>query len=197
MIYADDMELRIKRHEAWRLEYQQEPYLRDLSSSDLFARAGHVMTGLVQHSQDGKIAVILIDEDISKMEKFTHVLEELVIRGIDYRQPKIMEAMQAPQPNSAKVSRALQILARTSWPDPFLVKFGERKNMASLFLEGKGRISLAKTYDDALLGPARANDESEISVYVHPTDAYRLMGVEHDANGAHGVKVDGPYLGSV
>ena len=70
--------------------------------------------------------------------------------------------------------------------------------MASLFLEGKGRISLAKTYNDPSLGRARADDESHISTYVHPMDAHRLMAVEHCTNGgSRGVDVDVPYLGGV
>jgi hypothetical protein len=155
------------------------------------------MTVTLGHSRDGKIGFDPAIVDPSKLERFTHVLEELVIRGIDHRQPGIVEAMQAPKPNSPKVRRALQILAGKRWPNPILVKFGERKHMASLFIEGKGRISLAKTYNDLSLGHARADDESQISVYVHPTDAHRLMAVEQYPNGSRGVDVAVPYLGSV
>jgi hypothetical protein len=192
------MDRQIKRHEAWRLQYRGERYLRDLSDNELFARAGDLMTVTLRHSKDGKIALSPVGEDPSKMERFTHVLEELVIRRIDYRQPGIVEAMRPPQPRSPKVKRALQILASRSWPDPILVKFGARKHMAPLFLEGRGRISLAKTYDDPFLGYARADDESRISVYVHPIDAHRLMGVEHKPDGSsRGLDIDVPYLGSV
>lgn len=197
MLYPNIMERLIERHEAWRLQYHGERYLRDLPDSELFARAGDLMTVTLGHSKDGKIALSPSNEDPSKMERFTHVLEELVIRGIDYRQPGIVEGMQAPKPNSPKVRRALQILAGKSWPNPILVKFGERRYMASLFLDGKGRISLAKTYNDSSLGRARADDESQISIYVHPMDAHRLMAVEHYPNGSRGVDVDVPYLGSV
>lgn len=82
--------------------------------------------------------------------------------------------------------RALQIFASKSWPDPILVKLGERKHMASLLLEGMGRISLAKTYDDPSLGHARTDDESQTSVYVHPMDAHRPMTVVHYPNGSRG-----------
>ena len=156
------------------------------------------MTASLGHSEDGKIALGPAVEDVSKMERFTHVLEEFVIRGVDHRQPGVLEALQAPKPNSPKVRRALQALAGRSWPNPVLVKFGERKHMASLFLEGKGRISLARTYKDPSLGRARADDESQITVYVHPADAHRLMAIEHDpSGGSRGVSVDVPYLGSV
>ena len=150
------------------------------------------MTVMLKHSKDGRIALAPITEDSSKIERYTHVLEELVIRGIDYRQPEIIAAMQAPKPNSPKVRRALRILSRNDWPEPMFVKFGERKHMTALLLEGKGRISLGRTYNDPTLGQARADDESQISVYVHPADAHRLMAVEHDENGSRGLNVDEP-----
>jgi len=109
------------------------------------------MTISLGHSGDGRIGLSPAIEDISKMERFTHVLEEFVIRGLDHRQPGILEAMQAPKPGSPKVRRALQTLAGKIWPNDSLVKFGERKHLAALFLQGKGRISLAKTYDDPSL----------------------------------------------
>ena len=192
------MEKQVKLHEAWRLHYRADRYLRDLPDGDLFARAGDLMTITLQHSRDGKIALGPVDEDPSKMERFTHVLEELVLRGMDYRQPGIVEAMRAPKPNSPKVRRALEVLARRRWPESILVKFGARKYMASLLLEGKGRVSLAKTYDDPSLGYARADDESKITVYVHPMDAHRLMAVEHQPDGSsRGLEIAVPYLGSV
>lgn len=197
-LYDGGVEHRIERQQAWRLEYREQRYLRDLSNPDLFARAGDLMTISLGHSADGKIALNPAIEDMSKMERFAHVLEEFVIRGIGHRQPAILEAMQAPKPNSPKVTCALQTLAGKIWPSPILVKFGERKHMASLFLEGRGRISLAKTYNDPSLGRARADDESHISAYVHPMDAHRLMTVEYYPNGGYrGIDVEVPYLGSV
>jgi hypothetical protein len=182
------------QQEAWRLRYRTERYLRDLSNSDLFTRAGDLWTITLRHSQDGKIG---ISPNVFDLERHMHVLEELAIRGIQCRQPAIVGATQAPKPDSPKVRRALKSLASKNWPNPILVKFGERKYMAPLFLEGKGRISLARTYIDPSLGRARADDESQISIYVHPMDAHRLMAVEHDPDGSRGTDVDVPYLGSV
>lgn len=171
--------------------------MRDLPTGALLSRAGDLITVMLEHSKDGKIAFRSITQDMSQAERFTHVLEELVIRGLDYREPKIVEAMKAPQPNSPKVRRALSKVAKKHWSDPILVKFGERKYMADLFLKGKGRISLARTYNDPSLGYARHDDESRIGVYVHPMDAHRLMTIEELENGSRGVDVDVPYLGSL
>lgn len=197
ILYADSMDRQMQQHEAWRLQYRGERYLRDQSDSELFTRAGDLMTVTLGHSRDGRIGMDPAIVDPSKLERFTRVLEEFVIRGIDHRQPGILEAMRAPRPNSPKVSRALQTLTGKRWPNRILVKFGERKHMASLFIEGKGRVSLARTYSDPSLGYARADDEAQISVYVHPTDAHRLMAVEQTADGSRGLDVAVPYLGSV
>src|SRR6266851_2530893 len=95
----------------WRFQYRADPYLRDLSNDELFARAGDLMTVSLGHSKDGRIGLGPALEDWSKMERFAHVLEELVIRGLDHQQPEILERMQVPKPNSQKVTRALKVLA--------------------------------------------------------------------------------------
>src|ERR1035441_1609425 len=164
------MEQQIERGRLWRLQYRADRYMRHLSNDELFVRAGDLMTVSLAHAEDGRIALSPALDDPSNGKRFTHLLEELAMRGIDHRQPQILEAMQAPKPNSPKVRRALHVLANKSRPGPILVKFGERKHMASLFLEGSGRISLARTYNDSSLGRARSDDESQISAYVHPMD---------------------------
>ena len=80
MLYPNGMEKQIKLHE--RIQYRLDRYLRDLSEDELFERAGNLMTITLQHSMDGKIALSPVGEDPSKMERFTHVLEELAIRRI-------------------------------------------------------------------------------------------------------------------
>ena len=191
------MEHYIKRHEAWRLQYRRDPYLRSLPKSELCSRGGDLMTGMLQHGKDGRIAVSPIDEDWSKAERFTHVLEELAIRGLDHREPAIVKALKAPEPNSPKVRRALKVLAKKNWSDSILVKFGERRYMRSLFLEGKGRLSLARTYIDPSLGSARLDDESQVDAYVDPMDAHRLMAVEQTEGGSRAVDVEVPHRGAL
>jgi hypothetical protein len=90
------MEKQITLHEAWRIRYRADRYLRDCPTAKLFARAGDLMTITLQHSMDGKIALSPVGEDSSKMERFIRVLEELAIRRIDYRQPGIVEALRPP-----------------------------------------------------------------------------------------------------
>jgi hypothetical protein len=69
--------------------------------------------------------------------------------------------------------------------------------MAKLLLEGKGRISRATFYKDSSLGRARADDESVVRAYVHPTDAHRLMGRGEEGHRRFSVDLQVPYHGSV
>ena len=189
----------MKRPEAWRMQYRSDRYMRDLSDPELFERGGQLMTPLLEHSADGRIGLVSGGDDFTNLERWTHFLEELSVRGLDYRDPAIIQALHGPKPQSPKVMRALAVLSRNPCrEDPILVKFGERRYMKSLLLEGRGRISLARTYKDPTLGKARSDDESQISTYVHPADAHRIMALEESpGGGTRGLDVDVPYLGSV
>jgi len=95
------------------------------------------------HAADGRLAFISIENDQSWPARFKHVLEEMTIRGLDYRDSSIAKSLQMPEPLSSQSKRALRVHTRKDWPAPLLVKFGKRQYMAKLFLEGKGRISRA------------------------------------------------------
>ena len=79
-------------------------------SRNFLARAGHFLTNGLVHSADGRIALKPVDleGDSSGIQRFTHVLEEMVVRGIDYRDSRVIQAMKAPKPKSAKVMRAFK-----------------------------------------------------------------------------------------
>ncbi len=188
----------VKRHESWRLEYRANRYLRDLEVAELLARAGHFLTNILVHSADGRIAMKPTDleRDSSGMQRFTHVLEEMVVRGIDHRDSRVIQAMKAPKPKSAKVMRALKALVNRKWPEKIIVKFGKRRHMAELLLEGRGRVSPATSYKDESLGYARVDDEASISAFVDPSDSHRFMALKHESGGSVGLNIDVPYLGS-
>jgi hypothetical protein len=189
----------MKRHESWRLEYRANRYMRDLTVEELLARAGDFLTNLSVHSMDGRIAMKPVDlhGDSSGTQRFTHVLEEMTIRGIDHRNSKIIEAMKPPKPKSPKVMRALKTLARRKWPERIIVRYGKRKHMAELLLYGRGRILPATSYKNESLGYAMADDESCVAAYLDPADSHRYMGVRHESSRSVGFDLDVPYLGSL
>jgi hypothetical protein len=187
--------VQMARQEVWRLQYRSDPYLRDLSNDALLTRAGDLTSAMWVYTPEGLIACKSIEQDSSQMERFAHVLEELMIRGLSYKQDPVREALNIPKPE--KVRRALKVLASRTLPEPILVKFGPRQHVASLLLEGKGRISPASYYNDPSLGRARADNEARVTTYVHPSDAHRYFGVRHTADGSStAVDLPVPYRGS-
>jgi hypothetical protein len=157
--------VQMARQEVWRLQYRGDPYLRDLSNDALLTRAGDLTSAMLVYTPEGLIALKSIEQDSSQMERFAHVFEELMIRGLSYKQDPVREALNIPKPE--KVRRALKVLASRKLPEPILVKFGRRQLMAALLLEGKGRISPASYYNDPSLGRARADNEARVTTYVH------------------------------
>jgi hypothetical protein len=130
--------------------------------------------------------------------RFRHgLLEEMVIRGINHYHENVINAMTPPLPRSPKVLEALRKVANRNWPEAILVKFGSRRHMSDLLLSGRGRISLASTYNDESLGYARTDDESYTTGYVDPSDAHRFMVIGGEGNFSAGSDINVPYLGSV
>ncbi len=191
--------MQITRHESWRLEYRANRYLRELTVEELLARAGDFLTNLAVHAPDGKISLksVDLDGDSCGTQRFTHVLEEMTIRGISYRDSAVFRSMKPPKPKSPKVMRALKTLAGRTWPSDILVKFSKRRYMGELLQAGRGRLSPASSYNDESIGYARADNESSISAYLDPADAHRFAAVSHEGNRSVGHDVDVPYLGSV
>ena len=187
--------VQMPRQEVWKLQYRDDPYLRHLPNADLLTRAGDLVAASLVHTPEGLIGLRPMESDLSAIERFAHVLEELAIRGLDYKQEPVRDALQVPKPDSVRA--ALKRLAARKLPEQILVKFGRREHMSALFLEGKGRISPASYYSDPSLGRARADNEARVTAYVHPLDAHRYFGVQHTADGGSAaVDVPVPYLGS-
>ena len=184
----------VPRHEAWRRDYRANRYMRDLTTEDLLARAGDLMTAQLFYGPNGKISIKVDAEPLSEMERLTHVFEELAMRGISYRHRGIIEALNLPRP--PQVSEARQVLAGKSFPEKILVKFGKRHHMAELLLNGRGRLSPASFYSDPSLGRARSDAEAQVAAYVHPADAHRFFWVETDDRGRRAIDVSVSYVGS-
>ncbi len=189
----------MKQHELWRHEYHSNRYMRDLTNEQLLARAGHLSTNSFVHAEDGRVAMKAIDliGDSSGIQRYTHVLEEIALRGIDAQDQRVIDAMRVPQPKSPKVMRAIKTLAGRKWPENIIVKFGKRKYMADLLLAGRGRVSPATSYGDESLGYARADNESCVTGFLDPADSHRFMVINDEPGHSFGSDVDVPYLGSV
>ena len=76
----------LPRHEVWRLQYRQNPHLRNLSKIELFKyglRSSSEMEDMLCTESKEKLTPELMDE---VGRKFTYFLEEMNFRGIDMRE---------------------------------------------------------------------------------------------------------------
>lgn len=82
------------RHELWRRQYAEYPYLRALSDEDFLAHGGHVFTTMTPHFVKG--GQKLPDSVVAElMEAWTHVLAEAEHRKLDMR--KLQQYIRLPQ----------------------------------------------------------------------------------------------------
>lgn len=74
----------LPRHEVWRRQYRQRPYLRHLSDDEVLAHGSELMKQLMPHFLDGGPGYEPA-RDNPLMERFTHFLEEAEFRALDMR----------------------------------------------------------------------------------------------------------------
>ena len=74
----------LPKHEGWRRQYHEQPYLRPLSDAELLAKGADILRRLMPHFIKGGPGYVPKVVDPS-MEEFTHFIEEMNHRGIDMR----------------------------------------------------------------------------------------------------------------
>jgi len=177
-LIATQPEMQISLSDSWRAEYRNERYLREASTDAVLQRVGHLMGSVLGLLGGGLIAPMISNGESLPMARLTHALEELQLRGVSYRDRRVFEAMQVPQPRTPRVLKALGAFGSRRWPAEILVKFGDPRYLEPLVREGRIRISPASSYDDPSLNPAQRDKECEVSAYVLPMDAHRLMAIQ-------------------
>lgn len=82
-------------NESWRYD----SYLSHLSISELSYRGGYLIENLVSLELNGKIGMrdIRYDPAHTLMQKFTHVLQELQVRGEEFEK-RFLEGTTIPKP---------------------------------------------------------------------------------------------------
>lgn len=74
----------LPRHEVWRRQYRERPYMRALGDEGVLARGADILKRLVPHFlKEGP--GYLPERDNPLMEQFTHFLEEAGFRALDFR----------------------------------------------------------------------------------------------------------------
>src|SRR5450432_301972 len=123
------METIMKRHEWWRQFYRQRRYLEHASAEELGQRYQDVMENIGSFSAEGKWA-LKSPLECQWGELFTHVLEELELRGESPIRPEMLRAGQFTLRKLKTAKRAAEIWQGHDPPlGTYLLKFGKLKHL--------------------------------------------------------------------
>lgn len=139
--------------------------MRDLSLEELAQRMSDFMANILTHSMDAaKIAPMNVMANESWWVGFTHVLEELDLRGESWRQPSIDMKTHLVMPRSERVLKSMALAKRKSIAhDGWHYKFGKREHMGALINKGTVRIAPASSFSSSALNGARRDDELNLA----------------------------------
>jgi len=140
----------VEQDRLWRQEYRAYRYLEFATPEDLRQRMIDLSENVYIVDRRGRLSM---KSDIPEwLRLITHIQEEIGIRSIGLQVPFV--------PPYRKVGRAAEL-----W-DPlnlrygsYLLKFGKREHVHSLFTKGLIRLAPAETYNDPKLSYAIADDE--------------------------------------
>lgn len=142
----------MKRHEAWRLAYRGNRYLRHLDQEELNERGSDTFNVILTLTLDGKVAPLDMKEYGSEaMERWTHYLEESSLRGLPLEPGMTGMRLKETIPDFAgdlAKRAAAALLGATRCHKADLVKFGKAKYFRPLLEEGKLRIQGASSFSD-------------------------------------------------
>jgi len=152
--------------------------MRGLSERELDLRFADIVTNQVLLTAEGKIGLT----GIEWMEKFTHVQEELGMRGLGLPDaPSLGNRLAVPKAITSGLDAKVRARFANGVSDHFvLFKYGKVEHLDGLLKRGELRLSPASKYDDPSLNVAVADDERHFEKidghsrthYVHEGDFY-------------------------
>ncbi len=172
----------MKLHEHWRQEYNQDSYLSHLSHADLSFRAKYLIENLTSLELNGKIGLRDINREPAHtlMRKFTHVLQELVIRKRD-PEKRFLKGASVPEAMLGQEAKLIKLNEHVCRKRPHLIKFGK----CEYFEKSSFKVSLASSFSDPSLNTAQMDDEMKAIYYPHPKD---ITVSTQDGNVIDGIK---------
>lgn len=185
----------MKRHEWWRHNYRQRRYLEHASAEDLKQRAQDLLENACDFTAEGKLGLKHTLEEIVWMELFTHLLEELGLRG-EPIPPDMVRQGQFTRHKLHVSKRAAEIWNRKDLPlGTYLLKFGKLKYLRPLFNVGNMRIAPASFYRDPSLNFSVRDSELEFTQELYGAK------VHYPPNGDYNIPrdqwIEMPVIGNV
>jgi hypothetical protein len=152
--------------------------MRGLSERELDLRFADIFTNQMILTTEGKIGV----SGIQWFEKFTHVQEELGMRGMGLPDaPLLGNRLVVPKAVPSELGAKVRARFPKGLPDHFvLFKYGKWEHLEGLLKRGELRLSPASRYNDPSLNTAVADDELHFekidghtrTQYAHKGDFY-------------------------
>ena len=144
-----------------------DSYLTHLSRIELSERARYLVENLTTLSLNGKIGLLNIKDEpaYSLMQKFTHVLQEFVVRKEGF-EPMFLKDAMVPKPMTEKNLKLNQLNKLALSKKPHLIKFGNREYLEKYSF----KISLASSFNDPSLNSAQMDDEMKAVYTPHPSE---------------------------
>jgi hypothetical protein len=189
------MEKTMKRHEWWRHNYRQRRYLEHATTEEVNQRLQDLMDNMCDFTAEGKLAVKNPLKEGQWIELFTHVLEELELRG-EYVRREMLEGGHFDGRRYVNAKRAAELW--TGWDLPlgtYLLKFSKLKYLRPLLNVGNLRIAPASYYHDPSLNFSIRDSELEFTEELYDAK------VHHPPNGDYSIPQDQwiemPIIGNV
>jgi hypothetical protein len=150
----------MKQHEFQRQAYAKDRYMRGLSEEELDLRFADIVTNITILTPEGQIGVPG-HGGLRWWEIFTHVLEELAMRGRGMPHAATLgDRLGGPSPGVVKLGAKLRADYPDGVPKSFkLFKYGKREHLEELFENGALLLKPASKYKDSTLNVAIADDE--------------------------------------
>lgn len=154
-------------HERWRREYRKVRYAQHLSRPELNKRIRDMFMNMLRVTPEAKLGVFPVEGGTGVLwEKWTHVLEEMVLRYGPYPRGFDRDILHnEPFPNFASelAGKAAKRMAELYLkPGSVLIKLGRKDHMEQLFSEGGLRLQPATFYSKPELNQAVRDDEMTI-----------------------------------
>jgi hypothetical protein len=161
----------MRRDELWRVMYRSRRYLEHAPEENLAARARDIIGNTTALTYDGKISLLTPDAGgLYWLEVFTHVQEEMALRGVSFP-PVFLKDASVPRPTFPADPRAKKLLHELGpqlADHQYVAKLGKSEHLEQAFKRGLWRISPASSYaaSDPSLSVAQRDTELEMSVYL-------------------------------
>jgi hypothetical protein len=169
---------KLARSDIWRLQYFTDPYLIGAHDERLSDRFRDIFLNMMDLTEEGKLTLRDLSEEINFVWKFQDIQEEYGLRGglfldiIQRARARILSYFDNSGPVAKRIFSDYKIDNKK-----ILVKYGKEEHLASLFNGGSLRICPASYYGDASLNDAVRDDEISRS-FIFPTYNERQKGAK-------------------